>query len=283
MQHELIKYIAVVEAGSFTKAAKALRISQPALSMAIKQLETELGHELILRSSNLFSLTEAGKLVYESARQIKLEVQDLEQKLEESASTSAGLRAGLIDSVAEALFAQDLDGQILEEVTVDNSRRLIDSVRLDRLDTAIITQQLTPLPDGISHLELGFEPFSALTGPNNVKSIERAISRGQPVELLAYNPQSSTFALIEHYLQEHKIRFKPVFYSTDPKLLLKMIDVRPRAVTLVPSLIVNSIEQPTGEIDSLNFSRPIWSIQRQSRYQPESHTRLIDAVKNYLT
>ena len=62
-------FVAIVEEGSISKAAKKLYISQPTLSQFLSKLEAAEGAKLVTRSSNnSLGLTEAGKLFYESAK-----------------------------------------------------------------------------------------------------------------------------------------------------------------------------------------------------------------------
>jgi DNA-binding transcriptional LysR family regulator len=60
-------YIRVVEAGSFSTAAKQLNVGQPAVSKAIAQLEERLGARLLMRSSRRLKLTDAGQTYHERA------------------------------------------------------------------------------------------------------------------------------------------------------------------------------------------------------------------------
>jgi DNA-binding transcriptional LysR family regulator len=60
--------IAVAEEANFTRAAERVRISQPGVSTQIRQLEHELGAQLIDRSGRRASLTAAGEAVLEHAR-----------------------------------------------------------------------------------------------------------------------------------------------------------------------------------------------------------------------
>jgi DNA-binding transcriptional LysR family regulator len=55
-------FVAVAEALSFTKAAEKLRLAQPSLTRQIRNLEDEIGVELLDRSNNRVALTEEGKL-----------------------------------------------------------------------------------------------------------------------------------------------------------------------------------------------------------------------------
>src|SRR3954471_6052290 len=58
---DLMAFLAVARAGSFTRAAQQLGISQPALSHAIKELEKRLGLRLLSRTTRSVSTTEAGE------------------------------------------------------------------------------------------------------------------------------------------------------------------------------------------------------------------------------
>ena len=57
-------FVAVVDSGSFTAAATALGQTKAVVSFNIRQLESELGVTLLLRSTRRLTLTEAGSLFY---------------------------------------------------------------------------------------------------------------------------------------------------------------------------------------------------------------------------
>ena len=63
-------FMAVAETGSFTKAAKSIGISQPAVSQNINALEKEIVTPLILRAKGEASLTSAGAVFLEYASRI---------------------------------------------------------------------------------------------------------------------------------------------------------------------------------------------------------------------
>ena len=64
-------FFAVATNSSFSKAAAALFISQPAVSKQIKQLEQETGVALFLRQGNAIQLTPSGQKLYESLQKAK--------------------------------------------------------------------------------------------------------------------------------------------------------------------------------------------------------------------
>jgi DNA-binding transcriptional LysR family regulator len=61
-------FVRVVDAGSFSGAAKLLRVGQPAVSKTVAQLEKRLGVRLLLRSSHGLKPTEAGRNFYQRAK-----------------------------------------------------------------------------------------------------------------------------------------------------------------------------------------------------------------------
>ncbi|XHR28407.1 MAG: LysR substrate-binding domain-containing protein [Chthoniobacteraceae bacterium] len=65
---ELECFVAVAEALNFSKAAKALHLSQPPLTRRIQTLEEKLGSRLFVRDTHSVTLTEAGQLFLEDAR-----------------------------------------------------------------------------------------------------------------------------------------------------------------------------------------------------------------------
>ncbi|MDB5850692.1 MAG: transcriptional regulator, partial [Rhodoferax sp.] len=61
-------FVVVVDAGSFSAAAKRLDVGQPAVSKSVAQLEERLGVRLLLRSARGLTPTEAGQNFYGFAR-----------------------------------------------------------------------------------------------------------------------------------------------------------------------------------------------------------------------
>ena len=65
---KLKSFVSVVDAGSMSRAANALRIAQPALSQHIASLEAHFKHKLLLRSNTGIAPTEAGFALYRHAQ-----------------------------------------------------------------------------------------------------------------------------------------------------------------------------------------------------------------------
>ncbi len=68
-------FVAVAENLSFRQASKQLHVSQPSLSVQIKQLEDELGVALFRRSKRRVEITRAGEVFLSASREILLRLQ----------------------------------------------------------------------------------------------------------------------------------------------------------------------------------------------------------------
>jgi DNA-binding transcriptional LysR family regulator len=78
---QLQGFVGVAHEGSFTRAAEKLYVTQPALSLQIKALETELGAPLFERRNRAIFLTEVGRVVLQRAEQILGMVDQIHQEM----------------------------------------------------------------------------------------------------------------------------------------------------------------------------------------------------------
>lgn len=94
-------FLEVAKCGSFSKAAKRLYMTQPAVSQTINQLENELGIRLFTRTSRGVVLTNEGQILYEYVNSAINLINVGEMKLEESRSLMTGvLRIGVGDTIS---------------------------------------------------------------------------------------------------------------------------------------------------------------------------------------
>ena len=75
-------FIAVVEAGSLSRAAGSLYIAQPALTAQIKKLESELGAQLLERSHAGVTPTQAGVQLYQDARRLLSDASAMRERIQ---------------------------------------------------------------------------------------------------------------------------------------------------------------------------------------------------------
>lgn len=99
--HHLRLFAAVVEHGGFTKAAATLNLSQPAISKSLAELERHLKLTLIDRGDRSLKLTDAGRALYERAR----ELFGVERMAEQELRELRGLKRGVLRIAASTTIA----------------------------------------------------------------------------------------------------------------------------------------------------------------------------------
>jgi len=109
MELRHLRYFAAVAAhGSFNRAAGALHLTQPALSRQVKDLEDELGVRLLARGKNAVTLTDAGELFYEDARDLLARADQAVQRLR-GESRNEVLRVGYAPSATAGIMSGALE------------------------------------------------------------------------------------------------------------------------------------------------------------------------------
>ncbi len=142
---QLEYFVRVAELGSFTKAAQALDVAQPALSRQVRLLEVELRQNLLLRNGRGANPTEAGKLLLEHARGILHQVDRAREELGRVRGALAGRVAiGLPPSLSRVLavpltraFRQQLP-QVSVSISEGLSVNMQEWLTTGRLDIAVL-------------------------------------------------------------------------------------------------------------------------------------------------
>ena len=143
--HQLRYFLAAARALSFTRAAETCGVSQPALTTAIKKLETGLGSALFHRDGNRLRLSEFGRRMQPNLARI-VEQTEMAETVAESFRllNQEPIRLGVMSTIGPvglsrflASFEQDCPGV---EVAVSESspNRLADKLNADELDLAIL-------------------------------------------------------------------------------------------------------------------------------------------------
>lgn len=154
MIDELRTFIAVVENKNFTKAAEAINLSQPSVSLHIKHLEDYFNTTLIQRSikqKNIY-ITESGNLLYERSKQIVKLLEDTKADLLDYGNVVKGrLRIGASYTIGEYFLPAFL-GQFSKaypylelEVAIDNTHNICEKVKSFQVDLALVEGRIPSL------------------------------------------------------------------------------------------------------------------------------------------
>jgi DNA-binding transcriptional LysR family regulator len=95
-------FLRVAELGSFTRAAESLSLQKGAASVAVQQLENQLGARLLQRTTRRVELTQDGRACFERAKDLLADVDDLEGLFRQSPQRLSGrLRVDMPTGVAQ--------------------------------------------------------------------------------------------------------------------------------------------------------------------------------------
>lgn len=280
MDQRYKKLVAVVEFGSFSAAAKQLRVSQPAITIAIASLERSLGKKLLIRNRQTVKLTPEGEVVYASALRIREEIDSMQSLLHGDAKTPL-THVGLIDSIAHLLYASPKEKILLSniEVMVDNSVRIINDLISGSIDFGLITGQPRPLANDITAHKLHDEQFIFVTAPTNA-----AVGPANTIrDWLAFNQDSTTYKHFMHQFKKKRLKVTPSFYSTSMDLLKDMA-IAGNGTALLPVHFV----QPAldngllVEVDVEPLYRPIWIITKKDGAQTTLFEPLVTKINELL-
>ncbi|MDR2990572.1 MAG: LysR family transcriptional regulator [Burkholderiaceae bacterium] len=176
-------FLALAEELHFGRAAQRLAISQPPLSVAIRQLEEQVGVRLFERSSKAVRLTPAGQALCESARGVLARAQEAAAEARDVAAGLAGrLRIGLVGAMLYRGLPQALCVFQTQHPTVRvslaelNSRDQILELLRGQLDLGFI--HTSRIPDELHSCLLLREPFVCCLPSGHALARKRALSIG---------------------------------------------------------------------------------------------------------
>jgi DNA-binding transcriptional LysR family regulator len=215
--NHLAIFHAVVQAGGFSKAATQLRISQPAVSKQLRELESRLGAPLLNRTGKGVTLTQAGELLAGYARRIFALEADAERALEEL----QGLRRGRL-----AIGASTTIGIYLLPPLFGLFRKLYPGVELNLeiANTEVIQHRLLDhsiqlgMTEGLAeNPELHATTFTrdeltviAPPGSPWLKRAPLAAAELCAMPLIFREQGSGTRAVVERAFERHGLFVKPV-------------------------------------------------------------------------
>ena len=261
---QLRYFQAVVEHGSFSRAAESVHVSQPALSNQIRELEATLGAPLFERESRGLSLTVLGRQAHEQTLRILDEVLVLETLAKRFGAGPFRIAVGLVSNLAPYLLAGLLDrlrasaSRVELDVLEARSKDLVDGLLGGRLDAAILS-----LPLGLMELterEL-FEDRFLLAGRPERLDAFRALGDAPRAEDLAQSDIGPLLALGEgHCLGDQVVgacamwRQEDVHRGAGSIATLSRLVASGAGLTLLPETTALTEAAASPELSFLRFS-----------------------------
>lgn len=206
---QLQVFEAVARHLNFTRAAEELFLTQPAVSMQIKQLEEQIGQPLFEQMGKKIHLTDPGQEVYRYSQAISRQLDEMEKVLEEMKGLRQGRLTLAVASTANyflpnllGVFSQRHQG-ISVDIEVTNRENLLKALAANTIDFAIMGQPPGDL--GLTASPFLDNPLVVLAAPDHPLAGQHDI----PPERLAQEtfilrePGSGTRATHERFFAEH--------------------------------------------------------------------------------
>lgn len=241
---QLSAFVAVAQSQSFAEACERIHLSQPALSIAIKNLEQSLGGALFIRSTRAVLLTPEGEQLLPMAKRLLTDWNNALGDVSDLFSLAKGrLSIAAMPSFAEAL----LPGMIASfrklypniNVTLHDvlNESVIDMTRAGRVELGICFRP--KVEDDIEFIELFNDEMVALMPVEHPLAKQKSVSWQdlQSYPFLALAPPSSVRALMELQLAEHDIAIG-VDVEVNQLATIKQMVAEGVGVSAVPNICV---------------------------------------------
>lgn len=265
--------ITIADEGSFTQAARKLKLSQPSLSLAIKKMEDEVGHPLFDRLTRKVVPTQAGERMLETARRVladlertTCEVRDLKGEV------TGSLRIGAIPTIGPYLlpdmvqrFHEKFPGVGLH-IREDVTSRLIPLLEQGELDVALTSS--VPERPGIHMDLLGDEELLLVTsGDSSLAKADKVLWDALEGErFLVLGEEHCLADQVAWFCRKNRVSERTLLEGTQLSTIAAMVK-RGLGISLVPSLMKN--ENNDGirflHLDGPPATRPLyvaWSVLR---------------------
>ena len=179
---QLRAFVAIAETGTFTAGALRVHVTQAAISMQIRQLESEIGARVFVRAPRHVILTEAGEQLLRRARHI---LREHDAALDEIAELAGAERGRLRIGSASAMVLTEQLPSILKElrkqhpaaeisVTSGTSEVLVDQILAGEVDIAFVSLPVDVR--GIKTERLSDDQLVAVASPRHRLAKQRTIS-----------------------------------------------------------------------------------------------------------
>ena len=241
---ELYKvFYTVAKCGSLTKAAEELYISQPAVSQAIKQLETQLGTTLFNRLHKGMELSvQGGELVFSDVEHALQLLDGVEERLREMKRSATGtLRIGASETIFQYVLAEKIVEyhkmypQVKIELVSDVSPKIVELMKTDRCDVGFLNLPIAQ-DDAITVTDSIFllnDIFIAGDAFRELKDRKLSLRDLQKYPLLLMQEHTAAREVLNHFTESHGVKFRPAV-EVDSWGFMKRLVVNGMGVGCIP-------------------------------------------------
>ena len=229
---QLRAFIAIAESGTFTAGAVRVHVTQAAISMQIRQLETEIGAKVFVRAPRHVILTEAGEYLLHRARQI---LREHDAALEEIAELAGAERGRLRIGSASAMVLTDQLPRVLKElrkqhpraeisVMSGTSESLVEQIVAGELDIAFVSLPVDVR--GIQTDRLSQDQLVAIASPRHKLAKQKTISAYMLAgeKLILGERGGNTRRLIDQFFAQAGVSLKVAMELSRQAAIRRMVE-----------------------------------------------------------
>ncbi|WP_413378503.1 LysR substrate-binding domain-containing protein [Paenibacillus taichungensis] len=276
-------FVTVVEQSHFSKAAELLNLSQPGVSLHIKNLENELGAKLLHRSPKQVCLTEAGTILYKHAKVIQARYDEARQEIQMLRDEVTGsIQIGASFTIGEYILPKKLAEfaaqypQVNIQVTIGNTQEILSAVRGNQLDIGFVEgeAQASADLDVIPYMKDEMIVVAPSGHPlSGSVVVEQNMLQDQVWVLRELG--SGTRAFSDHFMKQTAIRPKRSYVFTSSQGVKEAVAAG-LGIAMVSRWIVHK-ELATGEVEELRIRQ--LHLERSFsiiRHKEHSHSMALD-------
>jgi molybdate transport repressor ModE-like protein len=244
---QLVYLLRIARHGSFSRAAQALKMSQPALSNSITQLERKVGSRVLTRGRSGASLTESGEMLARHAELIEVQMARAAEELRQRRASSLGpLVIGMTPVAAADLVPRALVRLRQEMPNVSVSMRetvfneAVRTLLKGEIDLMVGPIGVYPTPAGIVEERLATDPFGIVVRSGHALERRRALSlrQLQGAEWVLPNDQSAYHRQIESLFMVAGLGWPVGAIETNSMTALKTIVMHGDCIAVMPKQLI---------------------------------------------
>jgi len=284
---KLYSLLQVAELGSFTQAAKALSITQPAVSQHIRSLEQELNVRIFERQNGRLIVTRPGKEIIKTAKKIVALSQNLQQELQDTKTLLTHLTIGVTPTVevspaAEALakYCSDNNGISLSIIT-DSVGNLCEKLKTYALDFVITEDRIADA--GVRHQMLDTDFIILAVSSSHPLATRNTVTLDElkKERLILRLPESGIHSLFAAHFANNNLSLKDfnIVLEIDNTAMVKELVRRNYGISLLPRSVCLP-EIRNGSIAALPLEH--FDIRREINMVYQEDFDRLDILRNFM-
>jgi LysR family transcriptional regulator, transcriptional activator of nhaA len=242
--HHLRLFRAVASDGTLTGAARALNLSQSALSTQLRTLEASLGHDLFERRGRGLVLTEAGRIALDHAEAIFRTADDLTATLRETGRVRRALRVGALATLSrnfQMQFLAPLIGRpdievILRSGSQEQLLRGLEGLALDVVLTNLVPERDAASPWLVQRI--AEQPVSLIGTPARVGAPGRGLREMLAgVPLILPTPETALRSAFDALVQRLGVGLT-IAAEVDDMAMIRLMTRADVGLAIIPPIVV---------------------------------------------